>query len=59
MGRGLLAFIVFSACVIPIILIGVLGKHWGEKWIKEGLITRDDMYNLGYIGCFFAKIFGF
>lgn len=42
-----------------ITLMGILGYHWGKKWVEQGLITEEEMYNIGYIGCFFAKIVGF
>lgn len=42
-----------------IVIIAILGKRWGEKWVKQGVMTRQEMYNLGYLGCFFGKIFGF
>lgn len=42
-----------------IAIISILGKKWGEQWVKQGLMTMDDVYRLGYLGCFFGKIFGF
>lgn len=45
--------------MITLFIIGALGKHWGKKWISQGVMTEEEMYELGYLGCFFGKIFGF
>lgn len=44
--------------VYLIVIIGYLGHKWGKQWIKQGVITHEEFYKLGYMGCFFAKIFG-
>lgn len=45
--------------MITLTIIGLLGKHWGKKWVKQGVMTEQEMFELGYLGCFMGKIFGF
>ena len=42
-----------------ITIIAILGKKFGEDWIRKGVMTEEEMLDLGYLGCFFGKIFGF
>lgn len=41
--------------MITIIILGILGKHWGEKYFH---FSEEEMFDYGYLGCFFARIFG-
>jgi hypothetical protein len=41
--------------MITTIIIGVLGKYWGENYFH---FTEEEMLDYGYLGCFFARIFG-
>ena len=41
--------------MITIIIMGVLGKHWGENYFH---FSEEEMLHYGYLGCFFARIFG-
>ena len=38
-----------------LIIIGILGKHWGENYFH---FSEEEMLDYGYLGCFFARIFG-
>lgn len=46
---------VITKSMITIIIMGVLGKHWGEKYFH---FSEEEMLDYGYLGCFFARIFG-
>ncbi len=46
---------IITKSMITIIIMGVLGKHWGEKYFH---FSEEEMFNYGYLGCFFARIFG-
>ena len=48
-------FFLYIKVMITIIIIGILGKYWGEHYFH---FSETEMLNYGYLGCFFARIFG-
>lgn len=47
-----------TALICTLILMGFIGKKYGQKLVDKKVISIDEFYDVGYIGWFFVMLFG-